>query len=97
MPLSCRSCRFPSRWQYSAGFTGDEAPHAVISIPVVRPKMRCIMACMDEKDSHAVHRCRGAEAVSLGLAFQQTIEIHQLLFDRTADVPVVRVGRVPQV
>ena len=30
MPLSCRSCRFPCRWQYSAGFTGDEAPHAVI-------------------------------------------------------------------
>ena len=41
---------------------------------------------------------RGAEAVSLGLGFSaETIEIHQLLFDLVADVPVVLVGRVPQV
>ena len=28
------------QWQYTAGFTGDEAPCAVFSFPVVRPKMR---------------------------------------------------------
>ena len=44
-----------------------------------------------------LHPCRGAEAVSLGLAFQQTIQIPQLLFDMIADVPVVLAGRVPLV
>ena len=32
-------------------FTGDEAPCAVFSFPVVRPEMCDIMAGMDEKDS----------------------------------------------
>ena len=40
------------QWQYTAGFTGDEAPCAVFSFPVVRHKMCDIM---DEKDSQAVH------------------------------------------
>ena len=38
------------QWQCTAGFTGDEAPCAVFSFPTVRPKMRDIMASMDEKD-----------------------------------------------
>ena len=38
------------QWQCTAGFTGDEATCAVFSFPVIRPKMRDIMAGMDEKD-----------------------------------------------
>ena len=38
------------QWQCTAGFTGDEATCPVFSFPVVRPKMRDIMAGMDEKD-----------------------------------------------
>ena len=37
------------QWQCTAGFTGDEATCAVFSFPIVRPKMRDIMAGMDEK------------------------------------------------
>ena len=55
------------QWQYLAGFTGDEARYAVFSIPVVRPKMRDIIAGLDETDSQAVHPCRGADAASIGL------------------------------
>ena len=49
------ACRRRQQWQYTAGFTGDEAPCAVFSFPVGRPKMCDIMAGMDEKDSQAVH------------------------------------------
>ena len=38
------------QWQCTAGFTGDEATCPVFSFPVVRPKMRDIMAGIDEKD-----------------------------------------------
>ena len=38
------------QWLCTAGFTVDEANCAVFSFPVVRPKMRDIMAGMDEKD-----------------------------------------------
>ena len=38
------------QWQYMV-FSGDEAPCAVFSFSVVRPKMCDIMAGMDEKDS----------------------------------------------
>ena len=33
-------------------FAGDSAPRAVFSFLVVRPKMRCIMAVMDQKYSY---------------------------------------------
>ena len=37
-----------------AGFTGDDAPRAVLLFLVVRPKMLGIMAGMDQKDSYAL-------------------------------------------
>ena len=41
------------QWQYTAGFTGDEAPCAVFSFPVVWPKMRDIMAGMDGREGQS--------------------------------------------
>ena len=35
----------------NGGFTGDSAPRAVFLFPVVRPKILCILAGMDHKDS----------------------------------------------
>ena len=74
-PAVC-SLRRRQQWQYLAGFIGDEAPYAVFSIPVVRSKMRDIMAGLDEKDSQAVHPCRGAEADS-------PVAVHEVV-----DIPV---------
>ena len=34
-------------------------------------QLRCILACLDEKDSYVVHPCRGAEAYSHGLLFRR--------------------------
>ena len=70
------------QWQYTAGFTGDEAPGTVFSFPVVRRKMRDIMAGMDEKDSQAVHPCRGAEADSHGLLCSEDHRIPLLLLNK---------------
>ena len=53
------------------GYTGDDAPRAEDSFLVVRPKMPGILAGMDQKDSYAVHPCRGAEADSHGLPVQR--------------------------
>ena len=74
--------RRQQQWQYTAGFTGDEAPCALFSFPVVRPKMRDIMASMDEKDNQAVHPCRGAEADSHGLLCSEDHRIHLLLLNK---------------
>ena len=76
------------QWQCMAGFSGDEAPYAVFSIPVVRPKMRDIMAGMDEKDSEAVHPCRGAEAVSHGLDCSADHSCSPVSVHVVVDVPV---------
>ena len=39
-----------------AGFASESAPRAVFLV-VVRPKMRCIMAVMDQKDSLLAVAC----------------------------------------
>ena len=62
----------PTTAAVRSSFTGDEAPYAVSSIPVVRPKMLGNMAGLDDKASYAVLPCRGAEAVSHGV--QRTME-----------------------
>ena len=52
LALCSRVCRLRRRqqWQCTADFTGDKATCPVFSFSVVRPKMRDIMAGMDEKD-----------------------------------------------
>ena len=46
------------RQTIEAGFAVDSAPRAVF-LPVVRPKMRCIMAVMDQKESLLAVACLG--------------------------------------
>ena len=86
-PAVC-SLRRRQQWQYTAGFTGDEAPCAVFNFPFVRPKMRDIMAGFDEKDSQAVHPCRGAEADSHGLDCSADHSCSPVAVHVVVDVPV---------
>ena len=52
----------PGSGMCKADFTGDFAPRDVF-LPVVKPKMRCIMAIFDQKDSFLAVAC--ARPVSL--------------------------------
>ena len=94
------------------GLTVDDAPRAVLSVLVVRPKMLGIMAGTDQKNSYAVHPFRDAEAFSHGpkqvvdipFVTQRLIpmvmvilEISQLLVDKVVDAPIMQVVPVARV
>ena len=96
MSLLCGSCKF-SGTAVEKTFVLPQFQLVEKSPPVV-PNHRCSVVQTAENcgvSAVAVHdgrrySCRGAEAISHGLAVQQTIDIHQLqFFNEVIDVPVV--------
>ena len=66
--------------QWQAGLAGF-VPRAVFSFPVVRPKMRCIMAGMDQKDSSALFLVSGIACVNAPRAVFSSL-VHNLMMLR---------------